>query len=209
MATETTGTRRPTTAATPTVTPVTGIVRLPVWLCAVQIVLGYEWIISGLNKLLDATFVSGLPKQLPQGAKDNPYQWHVHFLQRVVSPHTAFFGVLVEWAETLVGVTLLVGALLWLVQPRSRVTTVVAWASCAALVGAALMALNYFFQGATALPWIDTAQAYHPAVDIGILVPLLSFALLGANAQVLGRRRGHRLVDPDTGYLRLGHAGQA
>ncbi len=63
------------------------------------------------------------------------------------------------------------------------------------------MSLTYFFEGATALPWITTTLAYSPSVDIDILVPLLSLILLVANVHALRRRERPRLVDPDTGLV--------
>ncbi len=62
-------------------TAATGIIRMPIWLCVVQIVLAYEWIISGLNKLLAPSFEAGLPQQIKQGVKGNPYQWYATFSQ--------------------------------------------------------------------------------------------------------------------------------
>ena len=106
-----------------------------------------------------------------------------------------------RWGETLVGVVLALGAILWLIWPRALLTAVVSVLVCVALVAAAFMALNYFFQGATAAPWFNPAQAYQPAVDIGILVPLLSVALLFANLHALRHRQRPVLVNPDTGQV--------
>ncbi len=195
------------TGSTSRTAATTGLVRLPVWLCALQLILAYEWLLSGYDKLLNPGFDADLPGELRKGLKDNPYQWYTAFIQQVVLPNHTLFAVAVKWAETAIGATLLLSAVLWLIQPKTRITALVAWGACLALVGAAVLALNYFFQGATALPWIDPAQAYHPAVDIGILVPLVSMALLSATVQVLRRHERYWLVDPDTGAVERG--GQA
>ncbi|MBV9279823.1 MAG: hypothetical protein JOZ41_07060 [Chloroflexi bacterium] len=158
---------------------------LPAWLCAVQLILAYEWLISGLNKILNPHFDAQLPAVLRQSIANNPYGWYTTLLQRIVLPHHALFAPLARLGETSVGLTLLVGAALWLWRPRSRATIYAGWAACLALLGAAFLALNYFFQGGTPLPWINPGNAYNPGVDIDILIPLLCLVLVIANVRAL------------------------
>jgi uncharacterized membrane protein YphA (DoxX/SURF4 family) len=89
-------------------------------LAAVQAIIGWEWLMSGGNKMLSGTFPQGLAAALSTGMKDNPNNWYVGFLRQVVIPHSVFFGYLTEWTEVIVGLILLSGALMLLGQPRMR-----------------------------------------------------------------------------------------
>jgi len=162
--------------------------RLPIFLSVVQAILGYEWVISGLNKLLAPRFDAHLAALLQHSTQGNPYHWYTAFLQRVVLPHHALVAPLDQWGETAIGVVLLLSAVLWLVRPRDRLTVRVAGVAALALFGAALLNVNYFLQGGAPLPWINPGNAYNPGVDIDALLPLIALALVAANVRVVRRR---------------------
>ncbi len=162
--------------------------RVPLWLGVVQAILGYEWLISGLNKLLAPRFDAHLAALLRHSTQGSPYPWYAAFLQRVVLPHHALVAPLDQWGETAIGVVLLLSAVLWLVQPRDRRTVQVAGMAALALLGAALLNVNYFLQGAAPLPWINPGNAYNPGVDIDVVLPLIALALLVANVGAARRR---------------------
>src|SRR5438874_3068547 len=69
-------------------------------LAAIQAILGWEWLMSGGNKLLSGTFPQGLATTLTDNFKDNPNNWYVAFLQQNILPHSLFYGYLIEWTET-------------------------------------------------------------------------------------------------------------
>jgi thiosulfate dehydrogenase [quinone] large subunit len=161
-------------------------IGMPAGLCAVQLVLAYEWLVSGINKLINPNFTVQLASTLRQSIDGNPYSWYVGFLRQVVLPHASLFGVLTELGELAIGVTLMVGVVLWLRLPDSRITHLVGRAASLALAGAAFLSLNYFFQGGSPLPWVDPANAFNEGVDIDILIPLLAVTLLVANLRALG-----------------------
>lgn len=154
---------------------------MPVGLCLVQLALAYEWLISGINKLVNLHFTVQLASTLKQSMDGNPYSWYVDFLREIVLPHATLFGVLTELGETAIGVTLLASAVLWIWRPQSRLTISAGRAACLALGGAAFLSLNYFFQGGSPLPWVSSANAFNEGVDIDILIPLVCAALLVAN----------------------------
>lgn len=77
-----------------------------VGLLTVQLVIGYEWFISGLTKLWRGGFATGLSGELRDksvGVTGGP-QW---FLDRVVIPHGWAFGWFVLAAELALGLTLI------------------------------------------------------------------------------------------------------
>ena len=79
-------------------------------LAAIQAIIGWEWIMSGGNKLFSGTFPQGLADALTNSFKDNPNGWYVSFLKQVVVPNSVFFGYLIEWTEIIVGIVLVSGA---------------------------------------------------------------------------------------------------
>lgn len=160
-------------------------IGLPIGLCAVQLVLAYEWLISGTNKLLDSNFTAQLASNLRQNMNGNPYGWYVTFLRQIVLPHASLFGVLTELGELAVGITLVAGAVLWWRQPRGRLAVYAGGAACLALVGAVFMPLNFFFMSGSPLPWINPANAFNEGVTVDMLVPLLSAVLLITNLQAV------------------------
>ncbi len=169
-----------------------GRAGLPVGLAVIQMVLAYEWLISGINKLINPNFTAQLASTLRDGMKGNPYGWYNSLVSAVILPHASVVGVLTEIGEFAIGITLLGSALLWLWRPSGALTRLAAGGAIIALAGGAFLSLNYFLQGGTTLPWINAANAFNEGVDIDVMIPLISVALLVSNARALGRsaRRG-------------------
>jgi thiosulfate dehydrogenase [quinone] large subunit len=160
-------------------------IGMPVGVCLVQLVLAYEWLVSGLNKLLNATFTVQLASTLHQNMNGNPYGWYVSFLRQIVLPYASLFGVLTELGELSIGVTLLVSAVIWLRRPHSQLSKHAGWAASLALAGGVFLPLNFFFMSGDPLPWINPANAFNEGVTIDMLVPFLSVALLIANLRAI------------------------
>lgn len=159
-------------------------------LCLVQLVLAYEWLLSGVNKLLNQNFTVQLASTLHQNISGNPYGWYVSLLRGVVLPHANVFGVLTELGELSIGVTLLASAVLWMRFPAGRPTMYAGIAACAALAGATFMPLNYFLMSGDPIPWINPANAFNEGVSIDVLMSLLAVALLVANLNALKTAAG-------------------
>lgn len=171
--------------------------RLPIYLAVVQVVLAYEWLVSGVDKLLVAHFTAHERTTLHQGIRGNPYAWYAWATQHILLPYRSVLVAVVPFAETIIGVLLLFGAVLWFLRPRARLTDYAAWAATIALIAAAFLELNYFFQGGTPLPWIDPGSAYMPGVDIDIILPVISLVLAAANIDALrGASRRIKAAQP-------------
>lgn len=160
---------------------------LPFWLCAVQAIVAYQWLLSGLNKLLNTGFSTRLPVLVEQSVQSNPYSWYVSLIRNMVLPHSMQYASLLAWTETAVGAVLLLGALLWVMQPRSALTAFAARLGCLALAAAALINLNGYLLAGSRVPWIDPAHAYGQSVPFDALMALVALALLGAHLDVLRR----------------------
>lgn len=57
-------------------------------LASVQVILGWEWLISGGNKILSNTFPQQLSATLQDGLKDNPNGWYVAFIHQSILPQS-------------------------------------------------------------------------------------------------------------------------
>jgi thiosulfate dehydrogenase (quinone) large subunit len=162
-------------------------IPLPRWLCAIQAIVAYQWLLSGLNKLLNSGFSAHLPLVLQQGVQNNPYSWYVTMMRQMVLPHSASYASLLAWTETAVGAVLLAGAVLWIVQPRSFLTGLLGRLGCLALAAAAIISLNGYLLAGNGVPWIDPAHAYQQAVPLDAIMALIALALLGANLNSVRR----------------------
>ena len=89
-------------------------------LAAIQAIVGWEWIVSGSNKVLSGSFPQSLLDTLNTGIQGNPNAWYVSFLQNVIEPHSIFWGYAIEWTEVTIGVVFLTSALILLGRPSTR-----------------------------------------------------------------------------------------
>jgi thiosulfate dehydrogenase [quinone] large subunit len=191
--------------------------RLPLWLCVIQAILAYEWLVSGLDKLLDRGFSGQLSALLTQGAQGTAGSLYGAVIAHLALPNHTLFTLLIPWTETSIGGIMLLGAILWTVYPSAHVTDLVAGAACLALLTAATLDLNYYLLGGGGLPWIDPANATEPGINVDVMLLLVALALGAANAQtVLQRHPGlhagagdsvdgrSRSKHPPGGFVRYG-----
>jgi thiosulfate dehydrogenase [quinone] large subunit len=147
----------------------------------VFLLLGYEWLISGLDKMLSSDFLTGLGAELQDAMANNPNDWYVHFLARFVIPHARMAAALVEGGEVLVAAGLFLGAGLWICSDRLSprwARTLQPWV-IGALVGSALMTVNYYFMAGNSFPWLRPSAPFDEGLDLDGLLSLVAIALLG------------------------------
>jgi len=161
-------------------------------LAAVQAVVGYEWLVSGANKVLSGSFPQGLADALREGLKDNPNVWYVEFVRGVVLPHSVAYGYLIQYCELAAGVALLIGALVLCGrlpergQPYYRLAIAEIAAATAASFGCLLLCVNlHFWMGDGLISSINTAKAFDEGIDLDTLLPPLSLILLVMNGRLL------------------------
>lgn len=169
--------------------------RLPVaGLFLVQIVIGYEWLVSGLAKVVRGDFPGGLAGDLAGRAAGAP-GWYRGFLSAVVFPNARVFGYLIEIAELLTGAALVAVGLAWLVArerlgSRSR-TAGLLTTSAAALAGL-LMNVNFHLASGSPQPWRISAESFEEAVDLDSVMAALELVLLVVSAVGLPSSRSRR-----------------
>jgi thiosulfate dehydrogenase [quinone] large subunit len=171
-------------------------------LAAIQALIGWEWLMSGSNKILSGVFPQGLANTLQQGIQGNPNGWYVSFLKSVVQSHSVFFGYLIEWTELTIGVVLIACAVLLLGIPRRRGepqhTLVVGFFVVGAIMAelSAFLCVNFhFWMGHGLMPGIG-ADPNDEGIDLDALIPPLSLVILIANLAFIKALRG------DTWYSR-------
>jgi hypothetical protein len=159
--------------------------RLAAWgLASVLVLSGYEWLLSGLDKLFSADFRGGLADELGDAMDGNPNQWYVRFLANDVIPHARAFATVVEWGEIFVALGLFLGAVAWIGGNRLPRRWMQAFqiASCGALVGSAFMTANYYLLAGNRFPWLNTAAPFDEGLSIDGLMTLVALALLAIQA---------------------------
>lgn len=151
----------------------------------VEGIVGWEWLISGANKVISGAFPSGLAAILHTGLKGNPNGWYVAFLTQAILPHSVFFGYLIEATELFIGITLLAGAAGLLVaaprkgEPQFRIALAQAVMAAAGALAAVILCVNFhFFMGDGLLPGLDPANAFGEGIDLDTLMAPLALVLL-------------------------------
>jgi hypothetical protein len=169
-------------------------------LAALELLIGYEWLLSGVDKLLYGTFPQQLGTLLHGTLAGNSLpSFFAAILRTLVMPNAALFGVLIEWAETLAGIGLIVAGLVALLGPLAerRLHGPLANAYRAGLhllhallpvaaVGTALLSLSFYLLDGAPTAWFAPSVAYGGALDTGLFLAIASLIILLSQS---GRRR--------------------
>lgn len=170
-------------------------------LAGLELLVGYEWLVSGVDKLLFGGFPAALHGLLAQtlGSGQLP-GFFAGLLRALVLPNAVVFGYLIEWGETLAGLGLIAAGLVALLRPLARrylsggwevaysfVARLLGWLAPVAAAGAGLLALSFFFLDGLPTPWFAPSIAYGGAVDTGLFLAAASAVLLVS--RVVGTRR--------------------
>ncbi len=166
--------------------------RPPLVLAGLQLLLGYAWLVAGVDKILLGNFPAQL-RQILVGILHGTTipGFFAGFLRGTVLPNGALFGFMAEFGEALVGLGLIAAGLAVLVAPPLERRTPPALTHAIALVRRALAALGllatigavllgvtyYLLDGA---PWqgFMPSVAFNGALDPGLFLALGSLVLL-------------------------------
>jgi hypothetical protein len=162
--------------------------RVAAWgLAAVLLLSGYEWLLSGLDKLFSADFRSGLGGEIQEAMSGNPNHWYVRFLADVVVPHARICATFVECGEIAVAFGLFVGAAVWIGGDRipRRWERRLHLVASGALLSSAVMTANYYLMSGNRFPWLNTGAPFDEGLDIDGLLTLVSLSLLAIHLLAL------------------------
>jgi hypothetical protein len=156
----------------------------------VEAVLGYLWLVSALNKLLNAQFRPGLAHVLQGQLKDNPNRWWVAVVRWLVLPHAALWAAVVQIAELLVALGYFAAVVLWLNGqfPGTRWARRLNGAIILALLGGALLTANYYLMAGNTVPGLNPGAPYKEGLSIDGLATLLALALVAVHLLALRSR---------------------
>ena len=169
-------------------------------LAGLQLLLGYEWLLAGGDKLLLGAFpaqLGGMLLALVSGG--HLVGFFAAILQGLVAPNALFFGYLIEVAETLAGLGLMAAGLVALLRPLagrylSGMSATVfmygdrllAGLALFAALGAGLLGVSYFFLDGLPAPWFIPSIAFGGSIDSGLFLALASVILVVS--QLMQRR---------------------
>jgi hypothetical protein len=87
-------------------------------LAGLQLLVGYEWLVSGGDKLLLGVFPTRLGGLLSASVSGGQLpSFFAAILRGLVLPNAVLFGYLIEWSETLAGLGLMTVGLVVLLRP--------------------------------------------------------------------------------------------
>jgi len=161
-------------------------------LAGLQLLVGYEWLVSGVDKALLGTFpdkMGGLLTAAISGGRLPDL--FAALLQNLVLPHAQFFGVVIEWGELLAGLGLMAAGLVALLRPlaerylKLRAALIFSYGARVldmlapvAAIGAGLMGLSFFLLDGLPVPWFTASIAYGGAIDTGLFLAVASVILV-------------------------------
>ena len=164
-------------------------------LAVVEAAIGYEWLLSGLNKILSSTFSTGLAHELQSSLQGNPNGWYVTLANTLMIPHAQLFASLAAVGEVLTGIGLFAGAILWASGrfPVMRWARLLNLAVIGALLGGILMSANYAVMGGDTLPGLNAGNPFNEGLSIDSLLTIIGIGLLIIH--VVAARAGSKPVD--------------
>jgi thiosulfate dehydrogenase [quinone] large subunit len=157
-------------------------------LLLVQFCIGYEWLVSGLTKVVDGNFVDGLAAQLR--SMDDAPGWYGSFLQHGAIPHAHLLGSAIEVAELAVGATLLFAAAMLLARGgrlRAGTRRSLLLATALAAVVGIVLTVNFALANGSTFGLGLAPDGFDEGVDldtllIGLQLALFVFGVAGARA---------------------------
>jgi thiosulfate dehydrogenase (quinone) large subunit len=169
-----------------TALPTAGVGPLVAGLLAFQAFLGYEWLMSGLSKVLAGDFPSSLGGTLADMTRDQT-GWYKSFVDGIVIPNGTLFGYAVMFGELCVGTVFVATALVAFVRWSPRLLAVVAVFA----IAGAFMSLNFHLAMGVQPPWVVSPNPNDQGVDLDSLMVILQVALAVVSVSYLVRARNH------------------
>jgi hypothetical protein len=144
-------------------------------LLVVQMAVGYEWLMSGLTKIIRGGFPAGLAADFRDNAAAAA-PWYRWFLTHMVISNGQIFGYLIEVVEVLTGLAMIGATLCWLfgwqrLPSWGRYATL--GARVVSAVAGIVMAVNFHLSKGSTHPWIVPREGFDESVDLDSLLPFI------------------------------------
>ena len=156
-------------------------------LLVVQLILGYEWFVSGITKVASGTFVSDLAANLRSNADSAP-GFYRSLIHSTLIPNARTLAVLIEIGELAVGAAFIAASIVWLTR-WSRLadparTALLGTAMLAAL-GATFMAINFHLARGGNHPWLIPADGMDETIDVDTVLVFTQMTIFAFAGYVL------------------------
>ena len=171
-------------------------------LLVVEIVIGYEWFISGLVKFVRGGFPAGLADELVEKS-EGVAPWYGRFLESAVIPNADLFGYAIEISELIAGVVLIVGPLIALFaweRVSDRVRSLVLFLTAVAAIGGAFLAVNLHLANGASHPWLIPGDAFDEGIDLDSVLPAIQIVIATVSIILLRRLRAPTIGLPRTDH---------
>lgn len=148
-------------------------------LLLVEMIIGYEWLVSGVAKFVRGGFPSGLAAELLDKSEGVP-AWYSSLMQSAFIPNAEVFGYLIEISEVLAGVALLLGPFIWLCawdRVSDRVRAAVLFFTAVAAIGATFLAINLHLANGAAHPWLIPESGFDEGIDLDSVLPAIQIVI--------------------------------
>lgn len=149
----------------------------------IELWLGYEFLVSGWNKLvLSKSFTSGLSGYL-KAMIGGQTGWYSNLINQSILPHAPVFGYLIEWAEVIAGIILIVAPLFLMPRIKDNILVHKTFSilSILALVSIFVMSLNFYLILKWPSPLPGQGNPYTPGVSFDFFIAAMSLVLIWWN----------------------------
>jgi uncharacterized membrane protein YphA (DoxX/SURF4 family) len=160
-------------------------------LLLVEMIVGYEWLVSGVAKFVRGGFPSGLADELLKKVGSAP-PWYGSFMKSAVIPYAQPFGYLIEISEVLAGVVLLTGPFIWLCawdRVSDRVRAAVLFSTVFAAIGGTFLVINLHLANGAAHAWLIPASGFDEGVDLDSVLPAIQIVIAAVSIILFRRLR--------------------
>jgi uncharacterized membrane protein YphA (DoxX/SURF4 family) len=157
----------------------------------VEMIIGYEWFISGLVKFMRGDFPAGLADALLEKSVGAP-EWYTSIQKVAVIPFAQPFGYAIETSELLAGVALIAGPLIWLFaweRVSDRLRSAVLFFTAVAAIGGTFLAINLHLANGASHPWLIPGDSFDEGIDLDSVLPAVQIVIATVSIVLLTRLR--------------------
>jgi uncharacterized membrane protein YphA (DoxX/SURF4 family) len=135
----------------------------------IQLLVGYEWLHAGLEKIIHGSFPGTMAKTLVSFSSQNPHAWYAKTVLAHAATRPELFGQLVQWGEFMTGLALIATALLW---ATNRIHSSTLWiiACIAPLIIGIVLNLNFYLAAGWMSPSTSTLNAFMGWIELILIV---------------------------------------
>ncbi|QSO46010.1 SLC5/6 family protein [Alicyclobacillus mengziensis] len=137
-------------------------------------ILGYEWLVSGADKILSGGFVAGLQQQLSDALSNMQYGFYGYVVKTYLVPNSELVGYVVEMSELALGVMFFILAVFAI---RGKMNAALYRLALGTGIVAAIISLNLFFYRGGSF-FVSLAKPYEEGIPIDFFLVLANIAVV-------------------------------